>query len=68
MVSGGSPAMFAAEFLGPAGLRGDAWGGLSDAPGSVLEPPGAVFGAGAADFAARSLLSDVRGSRGGEPG
>lgn len=47
------------RIFGPAGLRGDAGEGLNDAPGSVLEPPGAVFEPGAADFAARSLFSDV---------
>jgi len=34
-------------------------GALNDAPGSVWESPGADFGPGAADFAARSLSSDV---------
>lgn len=47
------------RFFGSGTLRADAWEGLNDAPGSVLEPPGAVFEACAADFAARSLLSDV---------
>lgn len=47
------------RIFGPAGLRGDAGAGLNDAPGSVLEPPRAVFEPAAADFAARSLLSDV---------
>lgn len=45
----------------PVGLRGEAWEALSDAPGSVFEAPGAVFEPAAADFAARSLLSDVGG-------
>lgn len=47
------------RIFGRVGFRGDARGGLSDAPGSVLEPPRAVFEPGAAEFAGRSLLSDV---------
>jgi hypothetical protein len=49
------------RIFGPVRLRGEAGEALSDAPGSVFEAPGAVFEPAAADFAARSLLSDVRG-------
>ncbi len=48
-----------ARFFGRGALCGDAGEALNDAPGSVLEPPGAVFEPAAADFAVRSLFSDV---------
>jgi hypothetical protein len=48
-----------AVFFGSGALRGDAWEGLIDDPGTVFEAPSAVFETRAAVFAAGADKSDV---------